>query len=288
MAATTTGCQNVAMGGAAMQSTVDTDFNTAVGWEAGNDVTTGVGNTFVGALAGDKTDDGNNCTAMGYGSLGANCGDGNVAIGYAALASVTGGTNVGIGYQAGQDSTALTSGSNNVLMGINVRTDASDAVNQIVLGHDFAGATDNSASFGKSGNFVYNVFTTDNSWTRSSDERLKRNIQDSTLGLSFINDLRPVTFNWKPSNEVPEELTNHYAEENNMDLDTVIHGLVAQEVKAALDKEEVDDFGGWKLENDGTQAVSREMFIMPLIKAVQELSATVETLQSEIELLKGE
>ena len=45
-------------------------------------------------------------------------------------------------------------------------------------------------------------------------------------------------------------------------------------------------FNGWEEGQDG-QAVSREMFITPLIKAVQELSAEVTTLKSEIAALKG-
>ena len=45
-------------------------------------------------------------------------------------------------------------------------------------------------------------------------------------------------------------------------------------------------FNGWEESQDG-QAVSREMFITPLVKAIQELSATVEVLKSEIETLKG-
>ena len=39
-------------------------------------------------------------------------------------------------------------------------------------------------------------------------------------------------------------------------------------------------FNGWEEGQDG-QAVSREMFITPLIKAIQELSAEVEELKSK-------
>ena len=46
----------------------------------------------------------------------------------------------------------------------------------------------------------------DTSWAASSDERLKENIQESTAGLSFINDLRPVTFDWKQKKDITPEL----------------------------------------------------------------------------------
>ena len=67
-----------------------------------------------------------------------------------------------------------------------------------------------------------------------------------------------------------------------------MHGLVAQEVKAALDKTGVERFGGWKEDADGCQRISKEMFVFPLIKAVQELTAQVSTLQNEVKTLKGE
>ena len=61
-----------------------------------------------------------------------------------------------------------------------------------------------------------------------------------------------------------------------------MHGFIAQEVKVALDTAGVDTFAGWKLdERDGeTQRTSREMFVMPLIRAVQELSAKVTALEN--------
>ena len=66
-------------------------------------------------------------------------------------------------------------------------------------------------TFGASGNIVQNEFNTDAAWTRTSDRRKKRNINEDSLGLSFINNLKPVTFQWKPSNEFPEEW-NEYSD----------------------------------------------------------------------------
>ena len=66
-----------------------------------------------------------------------------------------------------------------------------------------------------------------------------------------------------------------------MNTDTTMHGLVAQEVKAALDKAGVDTFGGWGERSDGSQVLGRDMFVMPLIKAIQELSAEVTKLKEE-------
>ena len=57
-----------------------------------------------------------------------------------------------------------------------------------------------------------------------------------------------------------------------------------------MDKHSINNFSGWKEDNDKgkTQLLSKESFVVPLIKAVQELSATVTTLQQELKTIKGE
>jgi trimeric autotransporter adhesin len=68
-----------------------------------------------------------------------------------------------------------------------------------------------------------------------------------------------------------------------------MYGLIAQEVKEAIDKHNITDFGGWdEEESSGIQSISQEMFVHPLIKAIQELSAKCDSLQNEINILKGE
>ena len=57
------------------------------------------------------------------------------------------------------------------------------------------------------------------------------------------------------------------------------YGLIAQEVKEAVDGSGATDFGGWVLKEDQTQALRYDQFISPLIKAVQELSARVAQLE---------
>jgi hypothetical protein len=45
--------------------------------------------------------------------------------------------------------------------------------------------------------------------TAPSDMRLKEDIQDDTAGLSFINDLRPVTYKWRQEKDIPSEMRTH-------------------------------------------------------------------------------
>ena len=290
-------------------------YITMVGYQAGEDQTTSAYNTGFGAFNQRASDTESHNTSIGYYTMqGANGGgEYNTAIGSYVLsnASQSGDNNIGVGHRTFYDATSahdntavgyyclqsLTTGQNNTAIGKNVYEDlttgdyntgvggecevsSADAQHQITLGYGLGSNGDNNFTFGKAGNRVYNNFTSNASWTRSSDERKKRNIKDDNLGLDFINELRTVTFQWKPSNEFPKEW-DEYSEENNMDTEVVMHGLIAQEVKSALDKAGVDTFGGWTENTDGMQNISREMFVFPLIKAVQELSKEIKKLKED-------
>ena len=191
----------------------------------------------------------------------------------------------------------MTDGNSNVLIGYNTSLHGTGGTNQIAIGISMSALGNNNFGFGKASNIVYNDFDTDNAWTRSSDERLKKNITDQKLGLDFINDLRTVKYNWKPSSELDatDSQLAHLREKdedgniiNHMNTTATMHNFIAQEVKTALDKAGVSDFGGWKEDPYGVQQVSREMFVIPLVKAMQELSAKVTTLEAEVTKLKGE
>ena len=119
----------------------------------------------------------------------------------------------------------------------------------------------------------------------TSDINSKKDIESTDLGLSFINSLNPVSYRFKVGENLVEK------DENNNLVITAKpgtrkhYGLIAQQVKAVLDDANVEDFGGWVLidkENpDSEQALRYEEFISPLIKAVQELTARVKTLEEQ-------
>ena len=68
-----------------------------------------------------------------------------------------------------------------------------------------------------------------------------------------------------------------------MTTGVTLHGMIAQDVKAALDKADIKTFGGWSEDlEDGSQELAQGMFVHPLIKAVQELSAKVEELENKL------
>ena len=105
--------------------------------------------------------------------------------------------------------------------------------------------------------------------------------------MDFINDLKPVSFKWKAKSDIDSSLPDYDPEETERTSDKKMYGLIAQEVKESLDKHNITDFGGWfQGEQDGIQGISQEMFVHPLIKAVQELSAKLEAAEARIKTLE--
>ena len=283
----TTGDDNAAFGTAAGRYITTGDENTCIGNAAGNAITTADKNTLVGKDCGNQITTGGNNTAVGFDAL-TRCttGTGNACVGKTAGDNITtGANNVCIGVDAGNN---ITQGSQNVCIGDATNTSGEAVQNCIVIGDNLSAPQSNSFAFGKSGNVVSNVFTTNATFTRNSDLHKKTNIEDTDLGLSFINELKPVTFNWKPNTEFPEHYKDYSETENHMDTETNLYGMIAQDVEKALDKVGHKNFGGWSQAEDGSQHLAQGMFIYPLINAVKELSSTVEELKAEIKTLKGE
>ena len=292
---TTGGSDNTAVGYNALYTSTTSYINTAVGNSTMENLTTGYQNAAFGfrSLFRITTGIGNTALGASYVSNGwyplqaLTTGMYNTGVGgWAGNSITTGGYNVCVGTGAG-GSTVLSTGSGNVCIGYEAAPSSSGATNQIVLGYSVTGQGDSHVTLGSYEGKIYNAFKSNATWTQTSDARLKTNVQNDSLGLSFINRLRPVTFNWKASNEIDQSLP-YYNEKNRRDTKTVIHGLIAQEVKAALDAEGCATFNGWDGGNEDTvQGISREMFISPLIKAVQELKALVEAQAVEIAALKA-
>ena len=130
------------------------------------------------------------------------------------------------------------------------------------------------------------------SFSAPSDIRIKKDIETSEVGLSFINDLRPVNFKFKTKGELDSDfyLYEKDSTETVGHTDKDVNGFIAQEIKSVIDNH--PEYKGnelWKEGNEkesNRQRVSQTALIPILTKAVQELSATVTTLQQEIKILK--
>lgn len=138
----------------------------------------------------------------------------------------------------------------------------------------FSTGTVRAASVIASGNMYINTST-----IVTSDQNLKNSISASNLGLDFINALNPVSYKYNVGGI--DYVVNSDGSHTEVEVPGVRthYGLIAQEVKQALEDAGVEDFGGWVQQEDNTQALRYEEFISPLIKAVQELTARVKALE---------
>jgi len=283
---------NVAIGYTALLVN-DADSNTAIGAFALSSNSIGDSNMAIGRLALTNNLGGNNNMAIGKACMHRNTsGTGNSTMGHQALYyNIDGSSNVAIGHQAGEHTGAsaqVVTATQCVIVGSDADFNTTTPTNEMVFGYATDGIGDNNIAMG-------NTSITDAkaqvSWTTYSDERIKRNIEDADLGLDFISALRPVRFQKVNPADYPEAIlerrfkrrvTQHDDEdevvrepdERPADNDSWNHGLVAQEVKAALDSLGIES-DIWNQNPNGKQGVKYEALVVPLIKAVQELSSRV-------------
>ena len=179
----------------------------------------------------------------------------------------------------------------------NIMELAQSNVYRVTVGNQFYPSSDDSISCGKSGNRWTSVWATDGS-INTSDINDKENIVtlDSNLGLDFINELNPVSFKWK-NKTVYEYTGTEDASGNSLpDIETPVDktytrkhtGLIAQEVATALStlNVETSGFAGYidpsvnDPESTDSTGLRYTEFIAPIIKAIQELTARVEALET--------
>ena len=313
----TTGIKNVFIGNQAGSTTTDVDYTVVIGQGAGaaNMTSAADGTVAIGYFAGAAITSGAGNTAVGFEALTTSSanGDKNTAIGYQALkvmqADTDGhGNNVAVGHSAG---VAVVAGTGNTLLGtragdaivegddcvmVGAFTDpsASDSTQQIVIGKGVTGVGNAKVTFGYGSNTAtLDLDGSDTSWAAaSSDERLKENIVTSEAGLSFVNDLRPVTYNWKKEKDVPQDMPQYVegSEEPCLghEYGKTLHGFIAQEVKAAEEShpEIKEGFNMWRQWDNGTQTVAPAALIPVLVKAIQELSAQADAQSKQIKKLE--
>jgi len=158
----------------------------------------------------------------------------------------------------------------------------------------FGPGADGVQDLGNSNHKFQDIYAT-NSTIQTSDRERKENIEDSSLGLNFINNLTPRSYKWKDyttaEQVVQSDATLMGLSGSTTRIDTIStdhtvsrthYGLIAQEVKDVLDSMGLDssEFAGYidpSVNGEGGNVGLRySEFIAPLIKAVQELSAKVD------------
>ena len=288
----TLGSKLVAVGDSALYSqSVDplgNYGNTAVGHMAGFSNTIGYSNTFLGEIAGLANTTGSGNVFIGVNAGGHNTiGLSNTFVGPAAgHANVSGGNNVFLGFSAGGNNTT---GVNLVMLGTFANPAVNNLTNAIAIGNS---ATVNASNKIRLGNSSITVIEGQVAYTFPSDGRFKTNITETVKGLDFIMKLRPIVYNFqtKKYDEFIRNDRSQAKEISDMDFtesERVRHsGFVAQEVALAA-KEVGFDFNGIVMPKNDREAygLSYSQFVVPLVKAVQELNNKIEKLEKDNSVL---
>ncbi|MCB0685766.1 MAG: tail fiber domain-containing protein [Saprospiraceae bacterium] len=236
----------------------------------------GISNTFIGSEVAPNNTSGGNNTGVGYAAMNHNItGSYNTAIGSLALLSTTGSQyNTAIGYAAGR---LHDNGYNNVFIGANTDVDASGLYNVIAMGQGTVVTASSTARFGNSATGSYGGWA---DWSNVSDGRFKKNVTANVVGLAFIMKLNPVTYNLDVSglsaalNENQGREWDQQMKQAIADKEKVVQsGFIAQDVEKVA-KEVGYNFSGVDApKNDHDfYGLRYAEFVVPLVKAVQELN----------------
>ncbi len=282
----TIGNDNTANGVLALFNNTEGYFNTAIGNSSLYSNTIGHSNTANGTGALFSNFSGTSNTASGFLSMSANVsGEQNAAFGsYSLYSNTSGGYNTATGYCALYSNTT---GSYNTALGYST-TPLIDTINNWTGIGYFVGDASSRGNMVEIGNTSVEVIRGQVNWSTYSDGRVKDNIVEDVHGLDFINKLRPVTYNYN----LHKENNIKYAGKKDQkewggkyDIEkTKMTGFIAQEVDRAA-KNCGFNFSGIvppSNEND-LYSLRYSEFVVPLVKAVQELSANNNKLQQTIE-----
>lgn len=241
------------------------------------DPVNGKDNISIGGFANAASSSAHGAVALGIGSLFNNYGNDNIGIGFVAMSQVFyGSNNVGVGKGANTNTDSI---SNSTALGTDAIVTASD---QVRLGNTTTTSI---------GGFV--------GWTTIADKRFNKNLPQPVPGLDFINQLKPITYalNTEAVNTV---LKNPNAKFNKQLINAkpvtgngtqhagTYTGFFAQDVEAVAKKLNFN-FAGIDAPKNARDlyGLRYEAFVVPLVKAVQELSAQNTELKKDVDDLKS-
>lgn len=309
--AITTGTQNTGTGFNSLLTNTSGSYNTANGFSAMRNNVTGSYNASYGSES-MYSSTGSYNAAMGYQTLyynqssyntasgsyalnGNTTGSFDAANGFAALYLNTSGSyNTGAGAYAAYSNTT---GSGNTALGYFADMGASSLTNATAIGYNAVATASNQVMLGNSS--VTSVKAA-GSVVIYSDGRFKKDIQDDAHGLDFINKLRPVTYHYdihsldghikgkKTKAKVGEQSVNGTDEKAMANKEKKLYsGFIAQEVEKAAKELDYEFSGLYIPETDvDVYGLSYSDFVVPLVKAVQELDKENKLLREELDDLK--
>lgn len=272
----TEGKYNISIGSSSLINAIHCDRNIAIGSMAGMKVTTdNHENTLIGFEAGKN-----------------GCGDESIIFGYASGKSLVGDDNTN-NIIIGNSSDTTGNNSGEVMIGYGITSvSPSNNSNIIVIGND--DITHLWISQDAGGTLFTGALNT------SSDIRIKENIKDIDLGLTFVENLNPVSYNLRKPNDYDIDLKQKIdwfingtqpRILNNKEQTKINYGFIAQEVDEVLKKSDsiIDKYNNNMIDIDektGMYSINYNSFIAPLVKSLQELTELSNQQNKQINIIK--
>lgn len=266
----TSGNGNVFIGNSTAMSSDSAYFNTFVGTDTGQENTTGSFNTFIGINAGNKNE----------------TGEGNTFVGNYAGSGYGSGASINYGNSTGWALTILGNGASTTTDGL---------FNATALGNSALVSNSNSVRIGDANISSIGGYAC---WSNVSDKRFKVNVSENIPGIDFIKLLKPITYNLnvKGINDylgIDENSRDTISERNKFNI--INTGFNAQDVEQAAKSINYNFSGVDKPEDEKSlYGLRYSLFVVPLVKAVQEQQVMIDSLekqksdlQAELTTLKG-
>ena len=286
----TTGIYNTANGASSLYYNTTGKYNTANGCSALAANTTGSSNVAIGNSSLRNNTTASNLVAIGDSALfKQSSGNGNnAAVGFKALFSNTTGY-----YNSANGANALysnTTGSNNTAIGRHADVSTGALTNSTVIGANAIVNANNKMQLGSSTTLLAGT----GGIAIVSDGRFKDNVNAQEVpGLAFINNLKPVAYNFNYKG-FDDFLRKDIKKDNSAATDTSYQqllkakgktrevGFIAQEVNNLVKDEGYTFNGVYTPQNaNDNYALDYSRFVVPLVKAVQELSIKNEALKMQ-------
>lgn len=280
------GFNNLAVGNYSLWNNTWGHSNVGIGYESIYSNTVGEGNTALGTRSLWNTDGGYN-VALGANSM---------------IGTSSGGATVAVGASSGH---SLTSSFENVFIGDGATSSVTTVSNSIAIGTVSTVTASDQVRIGNTATSSIGGYA---GWTNLSDGRFKKNLKENVPGLSFITKLQPITYTLDldgldkalkvPLNEqakkalkgkgIPERKpTPGEAAARALKAQYIYTGFVAQDVEKAA-SELGYNFSGVDAPKNGKDfyGLRYAEFVVPLVKAVQELNEQNAELEARVKKLE--
>jgi hypothetical protein len=219
-----------------------------------------------------------NAVVGAYAAMSLTTGYRNYIFGGLGLGSLTSGyDNISIGFQTGG---TLSTGFANTYIGYQAVASSSSVNTEIVIGYQLTGKGSLTTLIRGT---AYNSSNT-STWATSSDERIKTNITDFTLGLDTLGQVNVKTYNYLSDSDIatahPELADSNGLVHEGLDTEKTIVGIMAQELEAVLPN-------SVETRDNGIKSINKDELFWVMLNSIKELKTANDSLVARVEALEN-